>query len=332
MIHPAFAHIVGQTQAKEILSLSLYGAENGGDFIQPMFFGQAGLGKTELARAYGKAAAEILGVQFKEFATPRDFANVTEFDPVLDDLTTSEQFVYYFDEIHELDNAKVSHVKFKAMIRKCLDRQNDGKEIQIADRTMMFNRKNHVFIFATNHPEKVDTAVKDRCNKINLQLYNQPEMIEITERILEKNSLQADSLETMQRIARCGRGTARPIVSLVQDVFKIMPISEITTEIAMKALRMKEMYPAGLTLNEMKKMDLLCKETTAIVRSNTPAKTLTKAQIVANIGSGVAGGYNDSVAFLSSLKLINVERNGSVRVTSKGQKYMAYCADQGFTF
>lgn len=319
MIDPVFDHIVGQNSAKSILSLSLKSLKNGGELVQPLFLGEPGLGKTELARSYGNAVAETLGVTLMEYATPKDFRNLAEFDPFLDMLCSEKKFVVYVDECHELESGKVAHSIFQAMVRKALDRQNDGKVFQVADRTMQFDRKTQLFIFATNHTDKVDSAVRSRMSQINLIQYNMDQIQHITQRILEKNGMVCDCPETLKRIASCGRGTARPIVNLVKDVFSLMNLSVIDTATAMSALRMKEMYPAGLNLNEVKVLDLLMD------------RSLTRLQIMSAI-SGLHGIFSESIAYLITKQLLDVETSGKYTITPKGKKYVNFCKTNNFLF
>lgn len=318
MHHPAFSHVVGQKNAKSLLSLSINSATQDGELIQPLFLGEAGLGKTELARTYGNTIAKELGVKMIEYATPKDFRLITDFDPFLDKLISDESYVVYIDECHEVDPKMVSHAKFLALLRKALDRQNDGKVIQIADRQTTFDRTKKVFILATNHPDKVDNAIKSRMDVINLTLYNMDEMKEITKRILEKHEMECDCEQTLTRISTCGRGTARPIVNLVQNVFKIMGVSVIDNDIAMNALRMKEMYPAGLKGDEVRILEI-CK-----------TKQFNRMQICSTL-TGLIGVFSESAAYLIQKGLLEAVKGG-YKTTPKGQKYLRFAEREGFVW
>lgn len=318
MQHQAFKHIIGQNNAKSLLSLSINSAMNSGELIQPLFFGEAGLGKTELARSYGNAIAKELDVEMIEYATPKDFRLISEFDPFLDRLINEEKYVVYIDECHELDTGMVSHAKFAAFIRKAIDRQNDGKVIQIADKQTMFDRSKKVFILSTNYPNKVDPAIKSRMDVINLVPYNMAELKEITEQIFKKNGMECDCEQTLMRIASCGRGTARPIVNLVQNVFKLMNVSNIDNTLAMIALRMKEMYPAGLKADEVRLLDL-CK-----------TKGYSRMQIVSSL-TGLNGIFSESVSYLIQKGLLNAG-HGIFKTSDKGKKYLTYVTREDFTW
>jgi len=317
-MHPAFEHIIGQTNAKKLLSLSINSAKNEGDLVQPLFFGEAGLGKTELARSYGNAVAEELGVEMIEYATPKDFRLVDDFDPFLDRLIGDPKFVVYIDECHEMDFKMPSHAKFNAYLRKALDRQNTGKLFQIADRVSDYDRTKKVIILATNHPNKVDTAIRSRMNVINLSTYNMKQMKEIARLILSKNDMEVDCEQTLDRIASCGRGTARPIVKLVMDVFKLMNISTVDNAIAMSGLQMLDMYPAGLDSNEVKLLDV-CKD-----------QKYTRMQIV-SVLSGLRGTFSESIAYLIQKNLL-FAGNGGFKTTVKGRKYLKYIDEEGFVW
>jgi Holliday junction resolvasome RuvABC ATP-dependent DNA helicase subunit len=317
MIHPAFEHIVGQDNIRNLLSLSLSNYERETDLIQPFLIGEAGLGKTEIARAYGQALAEMFETEFVEFATPSDFRLVTDFKPFLEMLEKSEKYVIYIDEYHELDPKMIAHAHFSAFLRKGLDRQNTGKTFQVLDKVLSFNRKKQVFIISSNQPDKVDNALKSRMNTMTLVPYSMKQIEEITRRILEKNGMECDYDQTLSRIAACGRGTARPIVNLVHDVFKLFNVKVIDNESAMHALRLKEMYPAGLRISEVRLVDL-CQT------------RYTRLQILSNL-TDLVGSFSESMAYLIQKGLIAAYNNG-FETTEKGKKYLTYIEREKFTW
>lgn len=318
MVHSSFEHIVGQTNAKQLLSLSVNSFGNDKELIQPLILGEAGLGKTEIARSYAKALAQEMGVDYIEYATPKDFRLITDFDPFLDRLINDEKFVVYIDECHEIDVKMASHAKFLAYLRKALDRQNEGKTFQVADRITSYDRKKKVFILSTNHPNKVDDALKSRMNVLVLPTYSMKELKQITSIILEKNNLECDCEQTLNRISSCGRGTARPIVNLVRDVFNLMNVSVIDNELAMQGLRLLDMYPAGLTANEVRVLDL-CKD-----------KAYSRMQVVSAI-SGLTGVFSKSVAYLIQRGLLEAG-SGVFATTDKGKKYLDYLERENFVW
>jgi len=262
--------------------------------------------------------ANELGVPFREYATPQEFRYVQDFDAFMDMLIQEPSFVIYIDECHEIDPKMVSHAKFSAYLRKCLDRQNDGKVIQVGDRTTTYDRTKKVFILATNYEDKVEKALKSRTDVINLKNYTMDEMRDITRMILEKNGMEADCDQTLMRIASCGRGTARPIVNLVQNVFKIMGIATVDNDIAMEALQMKEMYPAGLKSDEVRLLELV---------KDHPYNRM---QILAAI-TGLQGTLAESVAYLIHKGLLECE-HAKYQITEKGKKYLNYVTREGFTW
>lgn len=316
-MHPALAHIVGQDNIKTLLSYSINGIRSEKELIQPLLFGEPGLGKTEVARSYGKAVAEELETEFFEYATPSDFRLVVDFDNVAE-ILSRPSYVLYVDECHEIDTKMVSHAKFVAFVRKALDRQNDGKMIQVADKTFYFNRKKQVLILSTNHPDKVDNAIKSRMNAMTLIPYNMKSLKEITRNILSRNNMECDCDQTLDRLASCGRGTARPIDNLVKDVFTLMNVKIIDNEIAMTALRLKEMFPIGLKPSEVRLLDL-CKE-----------RILNRLQILSAL-TDLQGNFSESIAYLMQKQLIDAKSNG-FQTSPKGEKYLKYIIREGFTW
>jgi Holliday junction resolvasome RuvABC ATP-dependent DNA helicase subunit len=320
--HPAFNHIIGQKTAKSALSMSIASHECGAELSQPLILGEAGLGKTELAKSYGNAIAEKLGVQMVEIGSPRDVRNLTEFDPIFQQLVNDPKFVLYLDEVHELESGKVAHMKLITFLRKGLDRQNEGKVVQISDQYYIPDRKNKVIILSTNHPDKVDTAIRSRCMTINLMHYNKDEIRLITSSLLEKNGLVIDSDDTLERMASCGRGTARPIVNLMRDTLvpmaALFQTNVITNDMVMEALRQNEMFPGGFNLPETQMMVLLL---------DSPKN---RNQILSRIPN-LDGIFHKAAAYMQSYKVIDLQTNGMFRLTEKGKTYIAKCRELRFS-
>lgn len=317
MTHESLAHIIGQDKIKTLLSFSINGIQKERELIQPLLFGEPGLGKTEIARSYGKAVAEELETEFFEYATPSDFRLVSEFNDVVE-ILSRPKYVLYIDECHEINTNMVSHAKFVAFIRKALDRQNEGKFLQIVDRTFIFDRKKQVIILSTNHPDKVDAAIKSRMSAMTLIPYSMKNLKEITRNILARNNMECDCEQTLERLATCGRGTARPIDNLVKDVFKLMDVKIIDNGTAMTALRLKEMFPVGLKPSEVRLLDLCQK------------RSLTKMQILSAL-TDLQGHFPDSVAYLIQ-KLLLDAKSGGFQTSAKGEKYLKYIIREGFTW
>ncbi len=99
----AFPHIIGQTAIKSRLEASINAPENT-DLSQPIFFGEAGLGKTELGNAYALAMAEKLGCEITHFNSPEEFRHQesAELSKLLTVLESDEPAVIVIDEIHKI--------------------------------------------------------------------------------------------------------------------------------------------------------------------------------------------------------------------------------------
>lgn len=321
-IHPAFQSIIGQTTAKSSLSMSIAGVGVGNELIQPLFLGPAGVGKTEIADAYGKAIANELNCPFIEIGTPKDIRNVDEFNPIFEQIIDSDSFVIRIDECHEIEPSKVSHGKLIQWLRKGTDRQNEGKAVQIADRVYIPNRKKKVIILATNHPEKMDAAIVSRFSKIDLALYNAREIRQIAENLFQKNGLVPENDTVLNRISAVGRGTARPIVSLMNDYLislaKLNGDNVVTVEMLMLSLKNSGLFPSGLDVNEVSLLSLLCER-----------GSRTKQQALAFIPN-LIGNYNKSIAYLQNWKFVEISSTGALSLTPLGRKYIKSLKEHGF--
>jgi len=321
-IHPAFASIVGQETVKSALSMSIAGVDVENELIQPVLLGPPGVGKTEIARAYGKALANKMECRFIEIGTPKDIRNVLEFEPFFNDLIEQEKFVCYIDEVHEMEPSKVSHAKLIQLLRKGLDRQNEGKCVPIVDRTYVPSRKNKVFILATNHPNKVDSAIMNRCSEMRLSLYDTAQIREISANLFKKHNLIPESEQVLNRIAVTGRGTARPIVNLIRDhlepMCKLESTQTVTNEHLMLALRNASMYPSGLNKGEIDMLQLL---------EDGNAKS--KNQILVSVPT-LDGMLSHSIAYMLKNAFVKIHPNGAVSITTKGKKYLKVIDELGF--
>lgn len=324
--HPVFNNIVGQTITKSALSLSLANAatmkQTGVkvDLAQPLLLGEAGLGKTELARCYARQMSEILDIPFVEVSNPEDIRLMTVFEKWLSNLESMPSFVLFVDEVHKIGK-DVAHKYLHTFLLKMLDRQNVGQSVQVSDKYFIPDRANKIIILGTNVPGKVDPAIKSRMQNFNLSLYNRDEIKAITNLLFDSRGLQVESERLSEIIAGCGRGTARPIVNLVDD--SLLPMTQnfgsniVTQTMTMEALKHQEMYPLGLKKPEV---EMLMRLKSGI---------LTKNQIIMSIPA-LDGVMSQAVAYCSNCNLVQVATNSMIALTKKGKRYINDLAEFGF--
>ena len=258
-INPVFNHVVGQETAKVRLSQSIASAVNGGEMNSPLLTAEAGVGKSHLARAAIQGYKDA-GFDTLTFNSPAEFREKGEaFSSFISLLMDSPKYAIFIDEAHEINGsqgqaATVQLAKVRSFLMKALDKGNEGREIRLdSELVVNFSRKKGSIILATNFPHMLDKsgAFQSRCDHIPLDLYNENELIQILQGMLVKEGFQTANENTLAMIARCGRGTARPLEKIVGQL-KIQLSAEgkkkhtINREDVISALKLSKMFPRGI--------------------------------------------------------------------------------------
>ena len=325
IIHPKFATLVGQSRAKELLSAGINAVEEGREAIQPLLTAPAGCGKTEIAHRYLDALA-AQGFRTIRFASPKEMrqqgAKWDEFIEMVMDYTTP--YAIFIDEAHQavLDNVKNMNT-LRAFLLNALDRMNTDRDITISDELVTrFDRNKNVFILGTNYPHILDKsgALQSRFDCMQLDLYNEDELKQILTRMMTSNGMSWDSEEVLTIIARCGRGTARPIKNIVQQALTVIGKEHpLTKDEALRVLRLSRMFPKGLTNDEVKLLQV-CQD-----------KELRDSQASAMIPSLAPADLRNAKGYLTSPQVgfLNITSRG-METSRIGAAYLNYLFIQGF--
>jgi Holliday junction resolvasome RuvABC ATP-dependent DNA helicase subunit len=336
MIHTVFKDYIGQKNAIRSLSLSLFSGESNNGFNSIFISAEKGMGKTELAKTYGSACAEILKCKMLWIDKVADFR--LEDSPTWADLNsfmTNPDIpgVLVIDECHDAGGAFTRQQQiFWSYVRSALDKQNKGKTFQISSDTFTsFDNKKKVIILMTNHPGKISDAVRDRFVKIDLAPYTDDEMIKITEKMLIDNELTIDANEeknVVGLIAKASSGTARPIDNLIRHYLVKFNKSVIDWATTVYAMQCADMYPRGLTANEI------------LLLQYAMNKPISPLQIKHTI-PGLADTLANSICKLNKYGYISVANNGTIMTTSNASKagntkkmtgagYLAFLKNENF--
>lgn len=320
-----FAGIVGQNIPVARLQESVKSAENGNGMLSPLIIGEAGKGKTALMRAYIDEMKER-GFDTLFFSSPEEFRSDGErFDSLVQLIEGDKPYVIAIDEAHLFKNrATIRMERVLNFTMKALDKTNQGKPIQFDDnRLITFNRSKGSIVFATNFPNILDKsgALQSRFDTIVLDDYTEDELVEILQVMLQKVEMQHANPETLRRIARCGRGTARPLEKII-DQIKITRNASgekrktINGDDVLHALRMCKMYPRGLQPWEISILNR-CK---SAIRDNVLVQTIPHIEkTVFGRGKG----------YLIGQGLIKPTPQGLQR-TDFGSKYLEKAEKEGF--
>lgn len=328
MRHNVFATTIGQNIATARLSESILSGANNKEMLSPLLIGEAGKGKTQLANAYIEGMKEI-GCDVLEFGTPAELRSKgAAFSSFVQIVMESDHYAIKFDEAHEINGAPgqsptVQLAMVRQFLMKAMDTTNNGKNIRLNDElTVNFSRKRGSIVMATNFPHLLDKsgAFQSRCDTIVLDDYTDQELIDILQIMLAKVEFKPACDKTLEMIAKCGRGTARPLEKIV-DQLKITANAgngkkTINKDDVLGALKMTKMYPLGLLAWEI---DIL-KRTQLAIRDNV------LRAIMPNIEKAT---FDKSKGYLLGKGLVAPTTQGTQR-TEKGTRYLAEVAKIGF--
>lgn len=326
--HPVFANVVGQSSAKTLLSQSLDSLKNGGETVWPLLVAQGGGGKSKLGRAF-LDGARAMGVHTHFFNSPEEFRADGENWETLCNLISlandGERVMIGLDEYHLIKNrATVRMEAFHSLLMKCADKGNSRKALPWQGETVTLNRGNITFVLMTNFPEELDKsgAFQSRFDRVELDPYSVSELTEILQVMLTNEGFQPANENTLAMIAKCGRGTARPMEKIV-DRLKIAhnasgkATKTINRQDVIEALLVSKMYPQGLADWEVKLLGL-CKANPKIDQvilsslPNVEAKALRKGK-----------GYLIDKNFA-------VQTRGGFQTTTIGGQYLDAIKKEGF--
>lgn len=331
-ISACYSHLVGQKMA--ILSrvhawmVYVLGENPKGGLVK----GEAGLGKTALMKADYKAAKIAMEMRGEDSDSVLYIQSSGEFrkngeswkkfiGKALD--AGSGPLFIYMDEFHELLPATVQSAKIIQLIKGLTDKERGSvRSVSFGDEGSVTRHESQImFMVGTNFPSKIPDyqAISSRLGEIDLQKYTIPELAEISglmARVAKLNIHEA----TLNTLARCGRGTARPIEKIIQKARELAIIADKNTfskDDALDIMREEKLFPHGLNSHEVA---MLGEGEKGYVKPSTVETAL-----------GIESkAVKSSVAYLSYIGLASV--NGSQFTTSKeGRAYLAAIKSRKFT-
>lgn len=323
-----FTNIVGQSVAKESLTETFEASLRGGALPRVFLDGQAGLGKTELAKSLGKAY-EDQGYNFVQIdldeirLAGEDYNKVSN---LLADPTISGNYkgtVFFIDECHKLATVKTKQIaNLYAALLKIGDGQSETGFVPMGEGLVDARTDKSGFVLATNmsHLIKDGGALLSRYSNLKLALYTQAELVEILQSMLKKLGMKSANTDTLALIASTGRGTARPM-SLVARKLREIATNQgkdtINKDDAIKAMRLAEVYPYGVSKLE-------------IALLTTTKNPIKDASICALLNCQPPA-YKGAKAYLMALGFLSQTPNGVVR-TNDGIDYLSKLKASKFSF
>lgn len=324
-VRKCFDNVEGQNKAKTILINSVLAAKNGGELCSPAFYGPKGNGKTHLKGAYARAL-QLLNFKTK-ISRPTVFRKVDSADwSEIVNLLSSTGYYLGIDEVHELfdsENKTVQLKKIASFLMRALDGNFKGGTLPLDESdTVIFNRKQCAISIGSNLMGDVPEALRDRFEPVSLELYTEQQLVNILHLMLAQYGLHGNE-DSLHIIARCGRGTARPMERIVRSLARLLAAKgedkkTINKDEIFQALKENEMYPRGLSKMEVMLLNSLkSRMTQRMIKPRFPAfdnQTL-----------------NESLGYMLMMGFVDDSAHAGYETSKKGLRYLGDLSDAGFS-
>lgn len=264
-IAQCYANVIGQRRVVDnrILAHSAY-AMGSNEPCSVLFTGEAGLGKSHLLRAEMEARTKAAAIRFKRDGNVGFFKSPQEFrllGGTFFDLVSILQFGdgLVVDELHEVQLRPTVQIdKFLRALKQLMDNgQGEVKTARIDDETIISRAKQDVFYACgTNYPQKIKDgpAIISRFGgETQLSPYTEEELSAILLYMTKEKGLRVHE-NTVGLLARCGRGTARPLESIVAHLHKLAKVEgkdTVNRGEVIQSLRDLHLYPNGVSRREI---------------------------------------------------------------------------------
>lgn len=324
-----FSKIIGQDRAKTRLAQSIQSSVNGGEMISPLIIAEAGVGKTAVMSAYCKGL-EASGVTCMFFNSPEEFRERDlKFNQLVELIQSPGKIGIFIDEAHLINYKKTRQSDLiRAFVMKCMDGNNQGKLVALNDEiSFVPDRSRIVICLATNFPNILDAsgALQSRFDKMDLDLYSKGELVEILQLMLNARGFRHTDENTLSLIANCGRGTARPMEKIIDQLVisrnAVDPDKKTVNRAeVIKALQLVQYFPQGLTIDELRIIQLAGRK---------PMRTIDIQACLPKLDSN---GIKKSVAYLvSNMQFVESTSKGIVQ-TNRGKNYLSALKSENFVF
>ena len=324
---PYFAGIIGQEKAIENIGLVLNSVDAGEDSAPILLRGDSGLGKTHMQEAiensYSAMGWHIIHIDCPTQMVGEKFAQTCqEIREALCPILIS------VDESHRLPAGRVSVKRFHKFIQLITDEKLVGKSISINDGELSvscLNRKQITVVLATNFASKLEegkgsTSFRGRFCDILLESYTRKQSDSILDLMIHKKNLRvADGTRAI--MAACARGNARPLAMITGKLASMAAGLHKTTlnkEDCLNAIRLSDLFPAGLSISEV---DIMLRVQKVPTAQNVMLTLFPNVDVSA---------LRNSLAYLQGKDFVRMSKGQGYVLTPIGERYLQDCVKAGF--
>lgn len=303
-----FENLIGQQQAKTRLSFYLEGFERTGIFPNLLLIAQKGDGKTTFARHTAQALKDME----EEKRITRLFAEVncasiddseTFIERLIRACRHQSHATFFFDELHSMPSDVVD------WLLTALESGNDINEVTYKGEIVKVNFRQITFIAATTEPQKVFLPLLNRFRILELPNYQPDELAEIVT-LKCSTPLREDARASLVTL---GRGNARSIVDLAQEVdryAKINDLLEFSLDDLNELIKILDIFPLGLSRNEVHSLLTLRERREMSLTAFCAVSGLTRAA------------QQNAEGYLLRHGLIEITSNSKRVLTTAGKQYL----------
>ncbi len=332
--HDCLSGVIGQELAKERISYTLANAALGRNVRSVIFTGRTGLGKDHLTDATLDGFNKI-GWKTHDFSRPGQILGA-EYISLCEDIATAGLPVAIkIGEAHDL--LKIKRVQLQRLhqfIMIFTDDRNIGKERYVNDGEIggLVDHSRLIFILNTNFPGKLEegrgsNSFLDRLNHCKLEDYTNPQIVTILHKMSNSAGVKIHE-NTIDLIAKCARGTARPLQNIITELagMNMGKKDTINRDQVIRAIQLAQLYPLGLSVEEIGIL-VYCLTPTLQGSLNTLLPNMEPVAV------------RNSLAFLSRCgrdkdghpaSFIDRLSGGGFQTTPRGKKYMDDIKKDGF--
>jgi Holliday junction resolvasome RuvABC ATP-dependent DNA helicase subunit len=301
-----FPEIIGQEAAKKKISFHLENFDKTGILPPTALVAPRGQGKTTMGRSLARRLLKDQKPKTYYEVNCSVIENLPHFwEKFVLPKMAEKDVTILLDEASELPN-DVS----MALLTILNPNPENKTTFAVEDHTVEFDLRRISWLFATSEPHKINHALMDRFERIDLEDYSLPQLAGVVEKCLEGIKIKDDVL---LHVASTLRGNARAAVKWGGNIHRRLLTREKNTFDKGDWLELMQdlsVLPLGMTPIEMKVLRIL-KENGESSLTNLSAKTQMTREAL----------QKDVELYLMRHNLLEVRTKGRA-ITAKGLQYL----------